>query len=184
VQTRPAERLGAASAFDDTDAAYVENAGLVLLWPFLASFFGHLGLIGADKAFLGEAARHRAAGLLHHAATGEAAAPEYWLALNKALCGIALDAVHDFGEPLTLAEAAETGRLLEAVLAHAPALGNLTIDGLRGSFLLRKGALTTRDGAWLLRVVRQSYDIVLDRLPWTMEWVRLPWMQAPLKIEW
>jgi len=55
---------------------------------------------------------------------------------------------------------------------------------LRGSFLMREGVLTTRDGAWLLRVERQTADAVLARLPWTMEWVRQPWMQAAMRVEW
>ena len=74
--------------------------------------------------------------------------------------------------------------MLAAAIAHAPCLGTLSIDGLRGSFLLRPGVLSTRDGAWLLRVERKAYDILLDRLPWAREWVRLPWMQAPLRLEW
>jgi hypothetical protein len=55
---------------------------------------------------------------------------------------------------------------------------------LRGSFLVRKGILSTRDGAWLLRVERQPQDVLLERLPWTMQWARLPWMQAPMRVEW
>ena len=42
----------------------------------------------------------------------------------------------------------------------------------------------SRDGAWLLRVERQTYDLVLDRFPWGWEWLRLPWMDAPLRVEW
>ncbi len=170
--------------FDVSDATFVENAGLVLIWPFIRDFFAQLGLAGEDGTFIDAAAPHRAAGLLHHAATGEATPPEYWLALNKVLCGMDLDAIHEWTGSVTAAEAAETQRMLTAVLAHGTALGELSIDGLRGTFLLRKGALTTRDGAWLLRVERQLCDIVLDRLPWTLEWIRLPWMPAPLRIEW
>ncbi len=173
-----------AAAFDVSDATFVENAGLILLWPFIRDFFVQLALTGDDGMFIDAAAAHRGAGLLHHAATGDTMPPEYWLALNKVLCGIDLDAVHEWSGPVTTAEAAETQRMLTAVLAHGKALGTLSIDGLRGTFLLRPGALTTRDGAWLLRVERQPCDIVLERLPWKLEWIRLPWMQAPLRIEW
>ena len=60
----------------------------------------------------------------------------------------------------------------------------MSITGFRGSFLLRKGLLESRDGAWLLRVEKESYDVVLERFPWSFSWVKLPWMKAPLRVEW
>jgi hypothetical protein len=44
--------------------------------------------------------------------------------------------------------------------------------------------LGTRDGAWLLRVERESYDVVLDRFPWPLDWIKLPWMAVALRVEW
>ena len=55
----------------------------------------------------------------------------------------------------------------------------MSVDGFRGTFLLRQGVLSTRDGAGLLRVERETYDVVLERFPWSWEWVKLPWMEAP-----
>jgi hypothetical protein len=174
-----------ADAGDDDPARYIENAGLCLLWPFVPRFFARLGLLAANEtAFSDEAARHRAIGVLHHVATGELDVPEFWLALNKVLCGLELNAVEEFGPPVTESEAAESARLLAAAIAHAECLGTISVDGFRGSFLLRRGALTTRDGAWLLRVEQQAADVLLERLPWKTEWIRLPWMQAPLRVEW
>ena len=60
----------------------------------------------------------------------------------------------------------------------------MSITGFRGTFLLRQGILGQRDGAWLLRVERETYDIVLERFPWSVDWVKLPWMAAPLRVEW
>ena len=60
----------------------------------------------------------------------------------------------------------------------------MSAEGLRGTFLWRKGVLSSRDGAWLLRVERESYDLVLDRFPWSFEWIKLPWMKAALRVEW
>ena len=79
------------------------------------------------------------------------------------------------------------GRTVEALIRFARDYGKgLTYygDGLRGSFLIRKGVLGARDGAWLLRVERASYDVVLDRVPWGMSWVTRPWMEAPLCVDW
>jgi hypothetical protein len=142
-------------------------------------------LLDDDRGwFAGPAARHRAVLLLHHLATGETDAPDFALALPEVLCGLPPHAPHHALEPVTDAEAGEARRLLEAVIAHAACLGEISPDGLRGTFLARDGILMTRDGAWLLRVERQTADVLLERLPWTTEWVRLPWMQAAMRVEW
>ena len=167
----------------EPDEVYVENAGLVVLWPFLGHLFERLELT-ADRKFKDGAARIRAAGLLHHLATGDLEPVEYQLPLAKVLCGIPMDEVFDFDPPVTEVEFEECAVLLEAAIANAPILGKMSIPGFRGSFLIRKGILTTRDGAWLLRVERATHDIVLDRFPWSFAWIKLPWMEAPLCVEW
>jgi hypothetical protein len=188
AQAQPAPRRDEAPLdlqFSEGDVLPVDNAGLVILWPFLAHFFDRLGLLDEDRQFRDPAARQRAAGLLQVVATqNPEPAPEYLLPLNKVLCGLGPDQVYDFGAPLTEAEAAECAGLLEAVVAQAPILHDMSPEGFRGSFLLRPGMLSTGEGFWLLRVEPQTYDIVLERFPWTWEWVKLPWMDAPLRVEW
>jgi hypothetical protein len=171
------------SRFSDADEVYVENAGLVILWPFLVNFFTRLGL-AEEKAFKNAAAMQRAVGLLQHLATGEAPEPEYLLPLNKLLCGMPLEEVFDFGEPITDAEIEACADLLGAAIHQAPILRDMSIPGFRASFLLRKGQLGSRDGNWLLRVERETHDIVLDRFPWSVHLVKLPWMQAMMQVEW
>ena len=123
-------------------------------------------------------------GLLQYLATEDPSPPEYQLALGKVLCGMAVNEPFDFGPPVSAAEAEECEDLITAVIRHALVLKDMSTAGFRGTFLLRKGALSSRDGAWLLRVERRSYDLVLDRFPWGMSWIKLPWMAAPLRVEW
>ena len=167
----------------DVDELYIANAGLAMLWPFLPGFFEGLGLL-ADRQFVDGAAAQRGVGLLHYAATGERTFPEYVLALNKVLCGMDPTDLVEVDPPLTDEEVETCDDLLRAVIVQAPILGEMTVSGLRGTFLLRPGVLRVRDGAWLLQVERMSYDLVLDRFPWTWQWVRLPWMEMPLRVEW
>jgi hypothetical protein len=173
----------AASEFSDADEVYIENAGLVILWPFLESFFGLLGLV-EDKKFKDAAATQRAAGLLHFLVTGEAPDAEHLLPLNKVLCGMPVEEVFDFGPPLTDAEVEACEDLLSAAIAQAPILREMSIGGFRASFLLRKGQLSARGGGWLLRVEHATHDIVLERFPWGFRFVKLPWMEAPMQVEW
>lgn len=167
----------------DADDLCIENSGLVILWPFLSSFFERLGQL-QEKQFKDNTAIQRAVGLLQYISTEDPSPPEYLVPLNKVLCGMALTEVFDFGPPVTKAEAQECTNLLGAVIGHAPILKNMSLSGFRGTFLLRQGVLGTRDGAWLLRVERESYDVVLDRFSWVMDWVKLPWMEVSLRVEW
>lgn len=169
--------------FSDTDALYVANAGMVILWPFLENFFLYLNLFAASQ-FLGRAHLQRAVGLLQFLVTEDTNPAEHLLPLNKVICGMGISEVFEFGPPITEAEKEECSRLLEAAIGRAPVLNNMSIAGFRGSFLIRNAVLSTRDGAWLLRVERETYDIVLDRFPWTWNWIKLPWMQVPVRVEW
>jgi hypothetical protein len=165
------------------EEVYVENAGLVILWPFLPRFFAHLGL-ARERELVDAAAARRAAALLEYAATGTTDAREPALVLNKVLCGIDPGDVFELHEPLRPHELDEAEVLLRAVVERAPILRDMSTAGLRGTFLLRAGRLGAGAGRWLLRVERQTHDVVLDRFPWSIAWVKLPWMSAPLQVEW
>lgn len=166
------------------DAAYVENAGLVLLAGFLPRFFERLGLLD-DGGMLTAAGRTRGVSLLQYLASGDkAVAPEFLLPLNKVLCGLAPLDLITIDQPVRESDVDEADLLLRAVIEHAPILNKMSSDGFRGSFLLRKGVLESADGTWLMRVERKTYDIVLDQLPWNFTWIRTPWMPTTLRVEW
>jgi hypothetical protein len=141
------------------EGIFIENAGLVLLHPFLTRFFEALGIADSDKLLQPE----HAIGLLHYLTTGQTFAPEYELILPKILCNLPLEALVEANVELTAAEQEEAAALLEAVVRHWQALRNTSIDGLRGTFLVRSGKLSLRDdGDWLLQVESKAYDILLD----------------------
>jgi len=177
------------SDFSKADALYIGNAGLVLLWPFLTHFFQRLDLLkedaeGTQRPFNDEAAQHRAVGLLQYLASADESPRETLLPLNKILCGMTVDAVFDFGPEISAEEKKECDQLLTAVIQRAPILKDMSHAGLRSSFLLRQGQLSVLDERWLLRVERETHDIVLDRFPWGFNIVKLPWMETLLQVEW
>ncbi|CCD92153.1 hypothetical protein BRAO375_1920033 [Bradyrhizobium sp. ORS 375] len=170
---------------DLEDSHAVMAAGICLLWPFLPRLFARCGLLDDKQTgFASLAAQQRAVLLLHHLATGESDAPEFALLLPKVLCGLPPFDACEIAEPITANEAAETAQLLDAAIAHASGLGTISPAGLRETFLMRPGLLGTRDGAWLLRLEQRSTDVLLERIPWTLQWLRLPWMQAAMRVEW
>lgn len=170
-------------AFSDTDALYINNAGLCLLWPYLASFFERLELVQNGR-FHDQAAKQYAVRLLHYLAAGDLEPPEYLLPFNKLLSAMAIDEVFDLDSPLTTAHIEACDELLAAVIDNAPILNNMSINGFRGSFLLREGSLSASEGSWLLRVERKTYDVVLESFPWSWQWFKLPWMEHPFRVEW
>lgn len=177
-----AETTGRESRGPDIDEGiFIDNAGLVLLHPFIPRLFKALGIAEGEKLLRPE----RALCLLHYLATGHRTAPEYELLLPKLLCNVdfAFPAELDVG--LTEQELKEAEKVLRAAVGHWDALGNTSEEGLRGAFLFRPGKLSRHeDGDWLLQVEPRSFDILLDRIPWGIGVVKLPWMKRMLWIDW
>lgn len=166
----------------------VAACGLVLLHPYLPRLFAGLGWIADDHPRgqpLPPAVLPTAAALLHWLATGRDAPYEFELPLIKVLLGLSPDDPLPVGAGrLDVAMRAEGGALLSALTAHWPALGQTSIAGLRVSFLQRAGLLYPAADGWLLRPQSETYDLLLDRLPWGISLIRLGWMRGCLHTEW
>ena len=169
---------------DLDDELVIDGAGMVLLWPFLETLFSRLELLTQERLFGDEAQRQRAMALLGYLVDGDGDPPEWRLTLAKLLCGALPQAPYGLESPLSDAEQTEAEALLQAVLGHAD--GRLGDDGaaLRQEFLQRPGLLSARPGAWVLQVERRPGDELLDGLPWSWSWIRLPWMDDLLQVVW
>lgn len=161
----------------------VGNAGLVLVAPYMPRLFMMLGL-SDERAFTDAPAAERAALLLQLMVTGEAAAPEPALVLNKLLCGIDLAAPVPRGIEPTEAERNAVDGLLAAVIQHWKILGSTSVAGLRETFLQRDGRLQHADEHWQLNVEPRGFDMLIDQLPWGYATIRHPWMKEVLHVEW
>ena len=167
------------------DAQLVPLAGLVLLHPYLPRLLKGCGLVDDTGRTLTEAALPRACALLHALAYGDAEAAEHQLPLIKLLLGRAPDhALTGLLPRPTAADREEIDSLLGAVRSHWKALGNTSVEGLRLSFLQRRGLLRQADGAWQMQMQAEGFDVLLDLLPWSISLVKLPWMPLPLMVEW
>jgi hypothetical protein len=174
----------AATGPDAEPGLPVLSAGLVLLHPFLPRLFEMLDLASADGA-LSPADLPRAAALLHWLATGVDTPHEFELGLIKLLLGLAPDdPLPVAGGCLGEAERTEGAALLAAAIEHWPALRSTSVDGLRVAFLQRRGLLRPAESGWTLHPECESFDLLLGGLPWGISIVKLPWMRAPIFIEW
>jgi hypothetical protein len=161
----------------------VQNAGLILLHPFLTPLFESLQWLDEAKEKILEPYTARAAHLLAFMA-GEEQAAEYDMLLNKILCGLPPETSIPRDIALTPAEKEEGEALLQAVLQYWKPLQGSSIAALQTAFLQRSGKLSLKEDHWLLQVERQTIDILLEQLPWGTAMIRLPWMQRLLRTEW
>jgi len=165
------------------DFIAVSDAGLVLLHPFFAPLFEACGLATAGR-FAGQDAQQRAVQLTGWLASGTTTASEPALVMAKLLCGWPLDEPLPRESDLSAADCAEAEAMMGAVIGHWSALGRASPEALREAFLARPGRLSEGEGAWRLEVERRGPDVLLERLPWTISSVRLPWMARPLLVDW
>lgn len=163
----------------------VNNAGLVLILSFLSRFFENIG-IAKNKEFLSEEKQHYAVYLLHYIATGDQNIPqEHELFFEKLICGIDVNEVLKPCSRIDKNHNAEAEELLKAVIENWKALKSSSPQTLQTAFLQRPGYLIQRDdGAWSLHIERQTIDILLDRIPWTVSMNRLPFSNIMIYTEW
>ena len=167
----------------DEDGLFGPCAGLILLHPFLTTFFTHCDLYGKD-GFAGMQARQQATFLLYYLATGEKEAPEHELLFPKMFCGC--DPEEPFPIKLEVAESnyVEADELLGMVLQRWEKLHHSSVTALREGFLQRKGKLVNRGDRLLLLMEGSAIDVLLDYLPWNLGIAKLPWMKELIYVEW
>jgi len=162
---------------------YIENAGLVLLSPYIPRLFEMLGLL-TEGRFNDRNAAERAVHLLQYLVAQCCNAGEYQLVLNKLLCGVRT------GQPIlreieiSEQEDQALNGLLQGIIQNWSALGNTSAEGLRESFLMRDGCLQRKDDVWHLVVEKRAYDVLLDQLPWSYSPVKHAWMERVIYVEW
>lgn len=167
---------------DLTEPFYVEGAGAVIVHPFLQELFSSLDLLN-DLQFCARPAQRRAVALTTYLTYGDIDVLEYDLLLPKLLCA------WPWEEPLPPYELNAPERLaceelLAAALKHWSVLRTDSADWLRQQFFWRDGKLTPVDFGWQLTVERRAQDVLLDKLPWGIGTIRLPWMSDFLHVSW
>ena len=159
---------------------YLENAGLLLLHPYLRSFFEQCGVYEGDEFTDIEQAIH----LLHYLATGEEQQHESVLVFEKFLCNFPLEESIPKSLKITEEQKAQATELLEAVLEHWGVLKGASIDLLRGEFLQRQGKLVLKGKQPRIVIERKTHDILLDKLPWNIGLFKLPWRDTITFADW
>ncbi|MBC8754339.1 hypothetical protein H2O64_06630 [Kordia sp. YSTF-M3] len=166
-----------------TEGISVPNAGLVLLNSYFLMLLERLGIV-SDKAFKTDDDPLKAVHYLQYIVTGLTQTDESLLVLNKVLCGLSPDApVRDRIE-MTEDEKKLIDGLIQAAIGYWTAIGDTSINGFRGNWLVREGILRETEERWELTVEKRAYDILLIKSPFSFSIIKLPWMQKPLHVTW
>lgn len=168
----------------DTEAIYIDNAGLLLLHPFLPALFAQSGILAEDRQFVSIEAQQKAAVLLFYIQSGEVEYKEWDMAFNKVLCGLNHQDVLEDNLSVSHKDKENCDQLLEAVIEHWEALKGASVPALRQTFISREGKLSQKEEHWLVQVERTGVDVLLDRLPWGYGVIKLPWLKNMIFTEW
>lgn len=161
----------------------INNAGIVLLWPYLQLFFKELNLI-EDNDFIDDISRWKAIHLLHFLAFGNEEAEEHQWALNKILCGLSISDFVPVEHSLSKAEKLECNNLLQSVINNWKILKNTSVHGLQQTFLVRNGLLKNDQQGYIVEIERTSVDVLLDKLSWPISVISLPWNNRLIHVKW
>lgn len=187
IELPVAEKTFLQSTTDDhirASSYFVKNAGLILLHPFLKTFFSNVHFLDKFGVWQSHQKHRRAVLLCHYLCTGETEVAEYALPLCKLLTGYPFHQSVEANLDLSAEEANEAENLLQAVIHRWAILKTTSPEGLQNSFLKREGKLSRQENGWLLQVEQKGHDILLSHLPWSIGVVKNGWMRELLYTEW
>jgi hypothetical protein len=171
------------STIQNRKAIAIKNAGLVILNNYIEMLFERLHLT-SNKQFTSAENQRKAVHYLQYLVTGLSNTEETILPLNKVLCGLPLTQTVPTG--ITISEEGKglIDGLIKAVISNWSSVGESTVDGFRGNWLVRDGLLQELEDRWELTVEKRAYDVLLNRSPFSFSIVKFPWMEKPLHVIW
>jgi len=168
---------------EESTTIYINNAGLILIAPFIPALFEKAGLV-SNRAFIDEEKKQYAIHLLQYCVNNEEGSPEYQLTLPKLLCGDKLSTPIQKEIRLEEKDKALTNSLLRSVIEQWKNIGETSVEGLQQTFIQRNGLLRPQNKQWELEIEARSFDMLLDFLPWNFSHTKLPWMGKIIFTKW
>jgi hypothetical protein len=181
--SRQLAQIVADNTLAEDSALWADDAGLLLLWPFLPTLFQRCGWLDDQQQWRDEGCQAKA-----------------WRALSqlmgrsedhdggysaRLLVGLDADALVD-APPLGATEHAELDALVVAIEQRwAEGLPAMRLEsGIRPLFMRRTGRWRQGLGCWQLHVELAAQDALLSRLAWPLGIVRLPWLDHLIDVNW
>ena len=167
---------------EDQSNYYVNNAGLILVHPFLKQLFENCNLLNKDKTIRNaELAVH----LLHYVATGQEQEYEHKMIIEKFICNVPIAYPIDRNIILSPEMKSEVQEMFQGVLQNWEVMKKSSVALLQNEFLQRPGKLQLTDTENPRVIVeRKTQDILLDSLPWNLSIIKLPWIKKIIYVDW
>lgn len=163
---------------------YIDNAGLVILHPFLVNLFQKLNLC-KDEVWKDKESQHKAVLLTQYLITGQEIFLENELILNKLICGFSVENVINTRQKISEEEKEVCNDLLSVVIEYWFVMKNTSVEALRETFLQRAGKLSLSEvHSSELWVEEKGVDVLLASLPWGIGMIQTPWMENFLYCCW
>lgn len=164
----------------------VNNAGLVLLSPWLPRLFVTLGYLNEGKRdFKDDESRIRAIFLLQYLVRlEEEEYRETDLMLNRVLVSLPMHIPLPRSLTLTNEEKQTADSLLNSVKAGWSKMRNTSVRGFQDSFIYRIGQLEQQEEKWMLTVDDRGYDLLLESIPWSFRQICFPWLKKYVQVMW
>ncbi|MDV7698771.1 contractile injection system tape measure protein [Chryseobacterium soli] len=161
---------------------YVQNAGLILIHPFIKTFFEDCGLLHPKTQQLLDP--ELCAHILHYIATGKTNAPEHDMVFEKFLCNIPVNQTINRHIKLSRKHKSQAKKVIESVQHNWPPMKTSSVALLQNEFFQRSGKLVATDYDYNLTIERKTQDILLDRLAWGIGLIKLPWQEKFIFVNW
>ncbi|MDC9591110.1 contractile injection system tape measure protein [Xenorhabdus sp. XENO-10] len=160
----------------------ISNAGCMILWPLLPTFFRAFDLLDKNQ-FISPEAQREAICLLDWLIWGEEEIPAWRLTLNKVICGLSINdnALWRAPEP---AKQIAINQWLEKTIVQLPAWKKMGINDVRHLFLQRSGELSELNGITNIHIQPEVYDALISEWPWPMNIANFSWLKHPITITW
>jgi hypothetical protein len=160
---------------------YVNNAGLILIHPFLKHLFENCKLLNKDNTINNpEVAAH----LLHYIATEQEQDYEHEMLFEKLLCNIPVNQTINRNILLSEELKNHADEMLRAVLENWQIMKNSSVALLRNEYLQRPGKIILTGDNPKVLVERKTQDILLDKIPWNLGIVKLAWKNKVIFVDW
>ncbi len=161
----------------------IKNAGMVLLNTYFPMLFERMKIL-KDNDFKHLEDQLNAVHYLQYIVTGQEYTEESFLPLNKVLCGSHPTTPVLDGVELSSSECELMEGLLQAAIEHWSAIGESSLNGFRGNWLVRDGILEESEDRWQLTVEKRAYDLLIHQSPFSFSIIKYPWMKKPLHVKW
>uniref|UniRef100_UPI00210417D9 contractile injection system tape measure protein n=1 Tax=Xenorhabdus sp. PB30.3 TaxID=2788941 RepID=UPI00210417D9 len=182
AQISPIQPINGIQTSSAQSVLSISNAGCIILWPLLPTFFRTFDLLEKNQ-FVSLEAQRKAVCLLDWLIWAEEEIPVWRLTLNKILCGLPMhdNALWRTPEP---EQQIAINQWLEKTVIQLPVWKKMGVNDVRHLFLQRSGELNELNGLINIHIKPEVYDVLISEWPWPINIAHFSWLKYPITITW